>query len=205
MQPAGIAQVIELYGLEKRVLQSEMEAVGSTYLHYKSINMKRVVACWKEGNSIAMVCETKFHELFAMTLKRNLEIEHIKAHEECLGADINDAYAQGKLILVRDRTRWKYYKLIANGNFQLLAQVDCEKAFIGSEHTFYYLFEQALYIKQVGGGRSDPIVFKYPNADRVHHLFSDDSCCYLLAGTRFFRIAGETVTSAGMAVRTDRA
>ena len=55
-----------------------------------------------------------------------------KAYQEILGADINDFYAKKDLVLVRDRTRWKYYQIKTTGSYELLHQVDCEKAFIGT-------------------------------------------------------------------------
>ena len=42
-----------------------------------------------------------------------------------LGAHVNDAYASGNLILVRDKTRWKYYRLTGSGMYEHLDEVDC--------------------------------------------------------------------------------
>jgi len=122
-----------------------------------------------------------------------------------LGAEINDFYAKGDLVLVRDRTRWKYYRITAAGSYQLLQQIDCDKAFIGTDSTLFYLQEQALYIQTVGGPASEPIPFKYPTPDKVHHLISHDNATYLIAGIRCFKIAEGTVSSAGFSLRNERA
>ena len=173
-----------------------MSYVGQTVLRYKTVNMKRVVGCWKEKESIAFVCETKKHELFAVELGRGLEVTRIKAFEEFLGTDIKEAYASGNLALVKDRSRWKYYKITANNSYDLLDEVDCEKAFIGSEKTFYYLQDQNLVIKTVKGDPSEPIPFKYPSVDKVHYVFSDEDSCFLIAGIRFFRICEGKIAAA---------
>ena len=64
MEGQGIAKVLELYGIERRVLQSDMQIVGKLQLKYKTVNMKRVIGCWQERKSIYMVCSTKYGELF---------------------------------------------------------------------------------------------------------------------------------------------
>lgn len=46
-----------------------------------------------------------------------LEIMRVKASEECLGAYIQEVYAHQNLILAKDKTHWKYYKMISQGQF----------------------------------------------------------------------------------------
>ena len=131
-----------------------MQLVGNADLKYKTVNMKRVVGCWQQRKSIFMVCQTKYGELFTLELSKRLEIVSSKAYQEILGADINDSYAKDDLVLVRDRTRWKYYRIMSTGHYQLLQQIDCHKAFIGTSNTLYYIQDQALYIQTVGGSAS---------------------------------------------------
>jgi hypothetical protein len=47
MEGQGKAKVLELFGVERRVLQSDMQIVGTVQLKYKTVNMKRVVGCWQ--------------------------------------------------------------------------------------------------------------------------------------------------------------
>lgn len=75
MEPKGVAKVVELYGLEKRVLVSECSEMGQMVLRYKSVNMKRVIGCWQEGEKIGVVCETKHSELFAFEMSRSFDIK----------------------------------------------------------------------------------------------------------------------------------
>jgi len=58
--------------VERRVLQSDMQIIGTVQLKYKTVNMKRVVGCWQERKSIFMVCETKHGELFTLELSKRL-------------------------------------------------------------------------------------------------------------------------------------
>lgn len=85
--------------------------------------------------------------------------------EELLGAEVTDMLCKNKLILARDRTRWKYYHCEDNSNFKLLDQIDCERAFIGDEKKLYYIQEQQLFVRLVGVPNEQqpkPIALKYP-------------------------------------------
>jgi hypothetical protein len=53
----------------------------------------------------------------------------------------------------------------------------------------------------VGGGRSDPIPFKYQDSAKIHHLYSNENICLIVAGIRFYKVSNGTVTSAGFAIK----
>ena len=57
----------------------------------------------------------------------------------------------------------------------------------------------------MGGERSDPIAFKYPNVNKVHYLATQGEACYIIAGIRFFRISEGKVISAGFAIKNEKA
>jgi hypothetical protein len=54
-------------------------------------------------------------------------------------------------MIVRDANIWKYFSIVGQNNYELLDQVECEKAFIWSANRFVFIHDQALFIREIRG------------------------------------------------------
>lgn len=63
---------------------------------------------------------------------------------------MNAVYCVGDLVLARDRSRWKLFKLHGGSNLTIADETDCEKAFIYDESTMLCLHNQTLSARKQG-------------------------------------------------------
>lgn len=73
------------------------------------------------------------------------------------------------LILARDRTLWKFYRLRDNNSFDFIDRIDCEKIFIGDKDTLICIDKQCIFNRR-SGIQTEGIPFKYADVEKIHYL-----------------------------------
>ena len=201
----GVASLWELYGIEKRLLKSQSRRVGEFRLEFESMGVSKIIDVWGESDSLGLVCEGQQKQLFTFVISKDLKIAKRLAFEKQLGGAIQEAYVEDSLLLVRDASIWKYFSITGQKNYELLDQIECEKAFIWSANRFIFLNEQAMIIREVKGEQSQAIAFKYTRKDKVHSLYHNDDVYFFVNGIRFYKLEKGSISLAGLALKNERA
>lgn len=112
---------------------------------------------------------------------------------------------ENSLILARDASIWKYFSITGQNNYELLGQIECEKAFIWSANRFIFINEQAMIIREIKGEQSQAIAFKYTRKDKVYSLYHNDDVYFFVNGIRFYKLEKGSISLAGLALKNERA
>ena len=201
----GVASLWELYGIEKRLLKSQSRRVGEFRLEFESMGVSKIIDVWGESDSLGLVCEGQQKQLFTFVISKDLKIAKRLAFEKQLGCAVQEAYVEDSLLLARDASIWKYFSITGQKNYELLDQIECEKAFIWSANRFIFLNEQAMIIREVKGEQSQAIAFKYTRKDKVHSLYHNDDVYFFVNGIRFYKLEKGSISLAGLALKNERA